>query len=235
MYLSQPTQYYDKFYASKNYQAEVLYLCKRIFDRRQRLDMTLLDVACGTGEHARFFKQRFAVEGVDISPDMLAVARRKNPDLRFFLGDMRDFELNGRYDAVTCLFSSIGYLLTLDEVKQAVGNMKRHLAEKGVILIEPWFTPQAWREGTVHSMHIEEMDLRLARMSTSLRDGRISTFDMHYLIGTPRGVEHFVEHHQMALYTVEEMREAFRANGLEAEYDPAGPTGRGLYLAWAPA
>ncbi len=232
MFLSQTTRYYDKFYASKNYQAEVLYLCKKIGERIHRLDMTLLDVACGTGEHARFFKQRFAVEGVDISPDMLALARRKNPDLRFFLGDMRDFELNGRYDVITCLFSSIGYLLTLEEVGQAVGNMKRHLNERGLILIEPWFTPQAWREGTIHSMMIEEMDLRLARMSTSRRQGRISIFDRHYLIGTPQGVEHYVEQHRMALYTVEEMKQAFAQNGLQAEYDPAGPTGRGLYIGW---
>lgn len=232
MFLSRPVQFYDKFYASKNYQAEVIYLCKKIAEHCQKLDMTLLDVACGTGEHAKFFKQRFAVEGLDISPDMLALARRKNPDLRFFLGDMRDFELNGRYDVVVCLFSSIGYLLTLEEVAQAVGNMKRHLNPGGVILIEPWFTPQAFREGTIHSLHLEEMDLKLVRMSTSLREGRISIIDRHYLIGTPEGVEHYVEYHRLALYTVEEMKKAFVGNNLKVDYDPAGPTGRGLYLGW---
>jgi hypothetical protein len=55
---------------------------------------------------------------------------------------------------------------------------------------------------------------------------------MHYLIGTPQGVEHHLERHQMALYTVDEMKEAFRACGLKVEYDPAGPTGRGLYTGW---
>jgi len=232
MFLSRTVQFYDKFYATKNYQAEVIYLCKKIAERCQKLDMTLLDVACGTGEHAKFFKQRFAVEGLDISPDMLALARRKNPDLRFFLGDMRDFELNGRYDVVSCLFSSIGYLLSLKEVAQAVGNMKRHLNPGGVILVEPWFTPQAFREGTIHSVHLEEMDLKLVRMSTSLRDGRISIIDMHYLIGTSRSVEHYIEYHRLALYTVEEMKQAFAMNNLKVEYDPAGPTGRGLYLGW---
>jgi len=76
----------------------------------------------------------------------------------------------------------------------------------------------------------EEGDTKVSRMNSSMvRDG-ISILDFHYLVGTPEGVRHLRETHELALFTDEEMRQGFRTAGLElVEYDPNGMTGRGLY------
>jgi hypothetical protein len=58
--------------------------------------------------------------------------------------------------------------------------------------------------------------------------------DMHYLVGTPEGTEHFVEHHEMGLFEVEEIHSALEAAGLRVDYDPQGLTGRGLWIAEKP-
>jgi len=50
---------------------------------------------------------------------------------------------------------------------------------------------------------------------------------MHYLIGTPEGTTHFVEHHELGLFKPDEMTAAFNTPGLEVRYDPEGLTGRG--------
>jgi len=51
---------------------------------------------------------------------------------------MSDFHLPRRYDAVLCLFSSIGYLRTLDRVEAALACFQEHLAPGGVLIVEPW-------------------------------------------------------------------------------------------------
>ena len=54
--------------------------------------------------------------------------------------------------------------------------------------------------------------------------------DMHYLIGTPEGTEHYVERHALGLFTSDEMTHALTDGGLEVTYDVEGLTGRGLYI-----
>jgi len=54
--------------------------------------------------------------------------------------------------------------------------------------------------------------------------------DMHYLIGTPEGTEHYVERHELGLFTSDEMTHVLTDCGLEVTYDAEGLTGRGLYI-----
>ena len=108
---------------------------------------TLLDVACGTGRHLEFLQQHFQVEGLDLSPDMLEVARARCPGVPFHEGSFVDFHLGRLFDAVTCLFGSIGYAGTPDGLHQAIGSMARHLKPGGVLIVEPWLMPPAFVPG----------------------------------------------------------------------------------------
>ena len=54
---------------------------------------------------------------------------------------MTDFDLATTYDAVTCLFSAIGYVRTVDRMNRAVACMARHVKPGGVLIVEPWITP----------------------------------------------------------------------------------------------
>jgi hypothetical protein len=53
---------------------------------------------------------------------------------------------------------------------------------------------------------------------------------MHYVVATPTGVEHFVENHDLYLFTHDEMRSAFETAGLDVDYDAEGLIGRGLWI-----
>jgi len=223
-------RYYDKIYAFKDYASEadrVASILHEQIGERCRL----LDVACGTGSHLVHLRELFEVEGLDRSEALLAVARERLPGVRLHRADMRTFELRSQFDAITCLFSSIGYLTTLDDVERAIRAMAAHLAPGGVLIVEPWFTPDQWMPNTVHATLVDEPELKIARVSTSRVDGRISSFDLHHLIGTPDGTEHVVEHHALGLYTVDEMTAAFEAVGLAVDFNSEGLTGRGLYVA----
>jgi SAM-dependent methyltransferase len=223
-------RYYDRIYSFKDYAAESTRLRGLLAVAGVREGGRLLDVACGTGGHIAHLKRHFKVEGIDLDPEMLAVARSSHPDVTFHRGDMRDFDLGETFDVVTCLFSSIGYAKTRDGLARALKSMAKHLAGGGVLAVEPWFTPERWKAGTVHSMLVEEPDLRIARMNTSQVDGRISHFDFHYLIGTPKGVSHHVERHELGLFTVDEIQAELRSAGLAPSYDAEGLSGRGLHV-----
>ncbi len=222
--------YYDRIYAFKDYESEANKIVEMIRAHRRSEGKCLLDVACGTGHHLKHLSASFDAEGLDNCPELLEIARTRNPDMTFHDGDMRTFDLSMSYDAITCLFSSIGYMTSLEDLSAAVDNMARHLVPGGVLLVEPWLTPDVWQAGTVHGMFIDEPDLKIARVNTSLTKGRLSVFDLHHLIGTPEGTFHVVEHHEMGLYSIEQMVAAFESSGLETTYDPDGLTGRGLYV-----
>ena len=172
----------------------------------------------------------FDAEGLDISQEILDLARQRNPDILFHHADMANFDLGRQFDVVTCLFSSIGYVKTLDKLNQAVTHMTRHLRVGGLLIIEPWFTPDTFRPGTVHAQFIDEPDLKIARINTSFVEGRLSIMDLHYLIGTPEGTEHFVEHHESGLFETKEILNVFTNAGFEVTCHSEGLTGRGLYI-----
>ena len=125
---SASAEYYDLIYSTfKDYSSEAALVAAllRQFNPHSR---TVLDVACGTGEHARRLAALgFTVDGLDLDPAFVRIARQKHPAGHFVEADMSDFQLPDRYDAVLCLFSSIGYLKTLDRVARALACFRRHL------------------------------------------------------------------------------------------------------------
>jgi len=196
---------------------------------------TLLDVACGTGKHLEQLRRWFDVTGVDLDPNLLEVARERLPDVALHAGDMRSFDLGRRFEAVTCLFSSIGYTGDEAGLGAAIAAMAAHLEPGGVLVVEPWLEPDDWIVGRPHVLVVDENDLKIARMNVSTREGRLAIMHFHYLVGTPDGVQRFEERHEAALFTDEEYRAAFEADGLAVVHDEQGLIGRGLYLATAPA
>jgi len=235
VYHSTSVRFYDLLYAAqgKDYRKETDYLVKTIRSNGGERARSLLDVACGSGAHLSHLRKHFDVEGVDISAEFLSVAQAKSPAVKFHLGDMRTFRTGKLYDVVTCLFSSIGYMVTVVELDTAIANMAAHLAPGGLLLVEPWFPPGFLESGRVAMLVVEDADMKLVRMNTMKVDGAISSFDFHYLIGTPSGTEHVVETHRMGLFSEDQMLHAFAASSLSVHYIEEGLTGRGLYAATA--
>jgi dTDP-3-amino-3,4,6-trideoxy-alpha-D-glucopyranose N,N-dimethyltransferase/N-dimethyltransferase len=189
----------------------------------------LLDVACGTGRHLELLDGRFGhCEGVDIDPAMLDVARRRVPDVRLHVGDMTSFDLGRRFDAVICMFASIGYVRTPERLDAAVGAMAGHLEPGGVLVVEPWLSPEMIEEPLVRMQTAEATGVVVARSSRMRVEGTVSHMEFAYLVTTPDGSETFVEEHVMGLFTPDRYREALEGAGLAAEFLTPGPLGRGL-------
>jgi SAM-dependent methyltransferase len=207
---------YDLIYeaSGKDYAAESAEI-QALIGRHNPGARTLLDVACGTGGHLRHLRQWYESTGVDIDADMIAEARLRVPEATLVESDMRAFELETTFDAAVCLFSSIGYMRDGAELDAALSTMARHLAPGGVLVVDGWVRPDAWRDGGVTHVEVAEGDgMKVVRVSRSQREGSATSLEMHHLIATSEGIDHVVDHHELTLFSPEQYEHAFAAAGL---------------------
>jgi ubiquinone/menaquinone biosynthesis C-methylase UbiE len=233
---SKSAKYYDAIYGAvgKDYPAEAREVRKFIQKYKQSEGNRLLDIGCGTGIHANLLSKYYQVEGLDIDPKMLSVARKNYPKIKFQQGDMVDFKLKSKFDIIVCLFSAVGYVKTKSRLQKTIKNMSQHLLPGGVLLVEPWFTPSQWHPGRVYVTEVKTPDAKIVRMSHSSQKGNVSIIDFHYLIGTSKGIERDAEILELGLFTKKEYLDAFRSTGLKVAHDSIGVDGRGLYVGMKP-
>jgi SAM-dependent methyltransferase len=221
--------YYDLLYergVGIDFVAEDAKLTAEIRQRVPRA-RTLLEAACGTGAHLRNLRREFEVWGLDISPAMLAVARRAVAGVPLHQGDLRNFRLGQRFDVVLCLFASIAYVKTIAGLRRAVRNLAAHTARGGLVVIDAWLAPSVFQPGYVGVQQASDGDVTVVRLSTSSRRGRISIMDWHFLLARRGRVEYFKERHEVGLFEPAEYAAAMEAAGLVVEVDPEGALGRG--------
>ena len=225
-------EFYDLIYSTfKDYEAETAQIAGLLRGLNPQC-RTVLDVACGTGEHARLLAGAgFDVDGLDLDPAFIRMASQKHPAGRFFEADMSDFQLPRRYDALLCLFSSIGYLRTLDRVGRAFGCFREHLAPGGIIVVEPWFLPGVLDPTKVVRQSAEANGVSVSRVSRVEIEGTLSRIHFDYEITDATGTRYATEIHELGLFTPAELLQTFQAAGLRADHDPKGLTDRGLYVA----
>jgi SAM-dependent methyltransferase len=106
---------------------------------------SLLHLGCGGGHTDNTLKLHFQVTGVDVSPGMLRLARRLNPEVMYHEGDMRTLRLPERFDAVA-LLDSVGYMLTDDDLRSAFETAFFHLRPGGVLLTCVEHTVQSFQQ-----------------------------------------------------------------------------------------
>ena len=227
---------YDLVYSHLDYPAHAAHV-EEVVRSRAPHAASLLDVACGTGLHLGIWRDRFEwVEGVDIDGAMLEVARDRLPGVTLTEADFTDFDLGRTFDAVTCLFSSIGYAVSEDGLVAACSVMARHLTPGGVLVVEPWLRPDTI-EGSPLRLHtIETEDTIVARTSRMTYDTEVSDIVMDYLVTTMEGSQLYSERHVMGTFTVDQYVDALTTAGLNAQFDETGTLlGRGLAIGVKPA
>lgn len=170
---------YDAMYGTKDYARE----CDAIEAAMRRYGdggtyRSVLDVGCGTGTHGlRLARRGYDVMGIDLSADMVGIAREKAADGRvraeFAAGDMRTMDLGRTFDAVLMMFAALGYQTDDGDVSAALSTAHRHLRVGGVLVLDVWNADTILREGARDRITVvERADGELIKASTrALRSG----------------------------------------------------------------
>lgn len=140
---------YDSLMNDVDYEKRTEYLCS-LFKTFDRMPTLMLDLACGTGEFSnRFAKKDVSVIGVDVSFDMLSVAREKSAeqgnDILYLCQDAVELDLYGTVDGAICCLDSLNHITDYDAFCRAVAKVSLFL-EKDRIFIFDLNTPYKHRE-----------------------------------------------------------------------------------------
>ncbi len=129
-------RHYDALMASVPYRQWVAYI-EAILERLNYRPLTVLDLACGTGNVSELLAQRgYKVVGVDISPAMVEVARSKGGQVDYIVQDIADLDLGKQFELAVCLFDSLNYITDPERAAQALKRIAEHLVPGGVLIFD---------------------------------------------------------------------------------------------------
>jgi ubiquinone/menaquinone biosynthesis C-methylase UbiE len=183
----------------------------------------ILDVRCGHGRHtAELARRGHRVTGVDLNDAPLGVARAHAPDAELLQGDMRELPVDGPFDVVLNLWTSLGYFEDDADNERALAEFARVAAPGGAVVIEtinPFYLhqhlrPHGWDELPDGSLLLDDRELD----PVSGRTNTIAT------LVAPDGSRRDLPN-SIRLYTVPELGSLCRRAGLGVERVYAGYDG----------
>lgn len=126
-------KFYDEVMGDRARSAEHLHKLIREAKPNAR---SVLELGCGTGSILKYLARYYDVSGLDVSRRMLAIARKKLPDVSLYRQDMVNFDIDDRFDVICCVFDSINHIRRFSDWTKAFGNARRHLLPGGCFIFD---------------------------------------------------------------------------------------------------
>lgn len=208
---------YDIFMDSIPYDDWAEYLCNIL--KEHGIDHgTLAELGCGTGNISiRMADAGFQVIGIDLSEEMLELAFDKKEDrnILYVNQDMRDFELNGKVDAIYSLCDSMNYLLEYEDLVETFFRVSAFLEEGGIFV----FDAKTWSfyEQIGDSVIAENREIGSFIWENDFCDeDGINEYDLTIYAQNEEGTyERFEEIHKQRAYPIAVWKEAMEEAGLK--------------------
>ena len=177
---------------------------------------SVLELGCGTGLYLfPLKKQRFAIEGLDISKQMLAVARKKDKRIKLYQQDMSKFTTKKTYDAILCLNSSFVLLPNLTQMKQTLKRIHAHLQPGGICILDLPNHTKEIKELNNTQEHIVKT-IRGKQVDVTFRDYKKNNrwiSEWHGFVRKEKQFFAFKEHYAEFIYSPKLLEQALRKQG----------------------
>jgi len=220
-YKKEYSKYYDLLREDKDYKKEIDFL-EKIFKKYSKFQIrNILDLGCGTGNHCNILTNRgYYTIGIDSSEGMIEVAKSKNIlNAEFFLGDMKNFELNKKFDSVISMYAAIGYLNKNKEIESLLQSVKKHLNFGGLFIFDCWNGLCVMKEGpSSRRKEVEKENLKIIRESQPELNAREHVCKVKFNVETKRKgelIEKFKEEHNVRFFFPQEIIKYLEDAGFE--------------------
>ena len=130
---SSSAEYYDIVLRKKEFELNAKFIEKLLKKYNKK---NILELGCGTGLYLFPLKAGFNIEGLDISKEMLKVAKKNKTKIKLYEKDMSSFKINKKYDSILCLNSSLILLPNMKLIEKTIKNVYNHLSKEGLFLID---------------------------------------------------------------------------------------------------
>ena len=216
--------FYDSLYEDKSYRQECNFV-KHVFETYSEKKVnSILDLGCGTGSHALpFADMGYAVTGVDISENMLDIARKKASDQKkqivFVQQDIKYLKLPQKFDAAVAMFAVMGYQTTNQSFEDTLTSVHRHLNTGGLFIFDVWFGPAVLTQKPTDRVKIiEQKDKKIIRYAHPVLNIINHTVEVNYTvleIAGDRIVTETKESHLMRFFFYQELKYFLEKKGFE--------------------
>jgi len=139
--------------APEDYVEEADFFGRHLIAACDGLALSLLELGSGGGNNASHMKRLFdRVTLVDLSPGMLDVSQKLNPDCEHQQGDMRTVRLGKQFDCVF-VHDAVQYMTTEADLRQAIETSAVHCRAGGAVLFAPDHVKETFRPSSDHGGH----------------------------------------------------------------------------------
>ena len=219
--------YYDLLYRDKDYPAEVDYI-DALLRRHAPAAHRILELGSGTGGHALLLAQKgYSLHGVDLSEDMVRIARQRQHDsaagsaaeISFHQGDIRNYRIDRTFDAVMALFHVVCYQTANEDILSTFRSAAAHLEEGGLFIFDCWYGPAVLTEQPERrTKAVQNEELEIIRETTPELWPDSDIVDVHFDVTVRDKVtgaqEKFHELHRMRYLFSPEVEYFLQQSGL---------------------
>jgi len=131
----------------REYRAEAAHMARVLRRSTTPRPRSVLELGSGGGNSALHLKAHFAMTLVDLSPQMLRVSRRLNPECEHVRGDIRTLRLGRTFDAVF-VHDAIAHMTTERDLRAVMQTAHEHCRPGGAAVFVPDFVRETFVEGT---------------------------------------------------------------------------------------
>lgn len=186
----------------------------------------ILEVASGCGHLAELLnKKDYDLTGSDISENMLSIAREKVPEVEFVKADMRDLDIDEKFDALVCMGNSFAIMTDNEEVDAALTSFNEHLKDGGILIFDNFNAEKSIKhfddryrksEGRIRAG--EKMVIRRHRSRWNLQTGITWDWRVQYIIKKDGEIEEkFMDKMTLRGFLRSELEYFLENNGFSVE------------------
>ena len=217
-------KYYDIIYSDKDYEKECDVL-EEVFRKYSKfMPKTILDCGCGTGGHAiPLAKRGYEVTGVDLSESMIKIAKvkanKKRTNIDFKVMDLRQLQLNKKFNTAICMFAVIDYLTENEDLQKAFNAVRKHVKRNGLFIFDFWYGPAVLKiKPSTRVKTVEKNGLKVIRIVTSeLNFSKHTSTSKYHLIASKENeiIDDINESHMVRFFFPQEIQYYLEENSFK--------------------
>ncbi len=213
-------EFYELIYQNKDYEKEAGYIYELLNSLNIDMEGEILDIGCGTGGYLPFhLKKNVKITGVDISKEMLEIAKHKFKEIAFVLGNISIVQFSKKFNLAFMMFHVINYQTTKLEVLKTFQNISSQLLVNGVLVFDFWHGSAIEIDPpkTIEK-EFTEKNLKLIRKTTPAVNSLTQVIDVCFDFSVYKAdklVTQFQEHHLMRYLYINEIKDVLVKAGFE--------------------
>jgi len=176
----------------------------------------ILDAGVGTGRlAAKLIEMGYSVTGVDISDEMLALAKKNAPNAKLIKADLRNLPFEDMFDAAVCLGRVTTYMLTDLDLEALLKSLHRALRMGGILIIDAFDRDELREDFNKYASREELYDTKLGRIKRKNQMRWIDDNHIEWVATYECDGKRYVDKQELRVFSLPTFEKALNRAGFE--------------------